>query len=214
MERTDLNSKYTTYLRKQNKLLSKKFVILTLICIFMFVVNVVMLVDARLDEYKYNAMQKELETTKQELQNAEKYYQDELQRVKDRLKELGIVMDVASVVYLEAGNQGATGMQLVADCIVNRVDSEQFKSTTSLQVAISNPRQFNALYHLDRITDNVKQSDDYQDAVNIVVDTLMAGPTTDVLFFMNPEISNVASRGWMERSKEFLFKYKDHVFYK
>lgn len=111
--------------------------------------------------------------------------------------------NLVSTMYGEAGNQGIEGIKHCTSTVVNRVDSGKFPDT--IQGVISAPRQYCA-YGLtfDEVNPDVKKAID---------DVLLNGPINDAIYYMNPDASAPASRGWM-RTKDFLFKYKDHEFYR
>lgn len=217
----DINSKYCTYIRNRNKQLRIRIrtitifaAVLALICGFLLF----KVFNKELAIRNYKQMVFEHEQVNKTLIDQNIELRNNLDNVtieiKERLKTLGIVLDVSSVVYLESAGQGEQGMQYVADCIVNRVESSQFSATTSLRSAISSAKQFNVLKSMYKITPQVRESVTYQRALDIVSDTILNGSTSEVLFFMNPDYSNGASVSWFRNEKTFLFKYKDHEFYK
>jgi spore germination cell wall hydrolase CwlJ-like protein len=141
---------------------------------------------------------------------------NESARIISTVKKLtgGIIDKYTAVVYLEATNQGKTGMQLVADTIYNRTNEPKFKETT-ISGVLKYPMQFNALTKLSTITDQTKQSQQYKQAYDIVISKLLYGTaiSNDTLYFMNPSISNRGAANWMFR-KQIVITYKDHVFFK
>lgn len=131
-------------------------------------------------------------------------------------KLTGTTLDkTINVVYLEAGNQGKEGMQLVADVIFNRQESNEFAADTIAEV-IKYPTQFSALNYLNRITNEVKNSDNYKMAQEVVYNKLLYNTsiTNEALFFVNPAVANRGSYSWMRNNKDFVLEYKNHVFYK
>lgn len=207
------NSNYVKFLRTRKQKL-EKVVLLETIMIFLLISIVIFASYSYYEESKMlESFREENINTIERLTKAEQDKKEIIDELTVKLEKMGIVTDLSNVVYLEAGGQGRQGMQYVMDCIVNRVSSPQFPGTKTLKTAISSPHQFNALNYLDRITPTVKESANYKIAKEVVINTLIYGSTSEVLFFMNPDASDVANRGWM-RTKEFLFKYKQHEFYK
>ena len=136
-------------------------------------------------------------------------------KVKDAVYSLaGKTVDKAvAVTYFEARNQGEYGMQLVADTIWNRKNSSQFKAG-NIDEVLTSPKQFNVLPLVNSINEKDRESPQYLMAEAIIWDKILYNTTAsnEVLFFMNPDISNEASRGWME-TRNLVVKHKNHAFY-
>lgn len=161
-------------------------------------------------EQKVKTMSEEIDVLRMENLELVNNYEETVIKAVEKLTG-NIINKTIDVVYLEAGNQGRTGMQLVVDVIFNRQGSSRFKAE-SIEEVLLYPSQFNVLNHLDKINANVKASDNYKLAQEIVYDKLIYGTclTDEALFFMNPAVA----RGSWNGKRELVLEHKDHVFYK
>lgn len=160
------------------------------------------------ENYKLQMQYKDLEITcNRLLEETRIEYQKDLKEQETKyinmLHRTSDYKNLVSTMNGEAGNQGIEGIKHCTSTVVNRVDSGKFPDT--IQGVISAPRQYCA-YGLtfEDINPDVKKAID---------EVLLNGPINDAIYYMNPDASAPASRGWM-RTKDFLFKYKDHEFYR
>lgn len=121
---------------------------------------------------------------------------------------------LACALYHEAGNQGAVGMKMVAEVILNRTQSEYFPPT--IKKVVYQPFQFSYLRGDKRITDknlwltaqtisnNLLILNKYSPDYRKMVDT-----TKGSLYFKTAK-----SKASWAKGKKMLVKYKGHKFYK
>lgn len=187
------------------------------VTIEMYKINVELVNKVEKQEIMIESYEQQIESLRQDVERLEKENYNLTNKYEETvinaIKKLtgNIVDKTIDVVYLEAGNQGKTGMQLVADVIFNRQASDRF-AADSVKEVLSSPRQFNALYYMDRINDDVRESENYKIAQEVVYDKLLyeTSLTNEALFFMNPEIA----RGSWDGKRELILKHKNHAFYK
>ena len=96
---------------------------------------------------------------------------------------------MAKVVRAEAGNQNAVGKRLIADVIMNRVDSPLFPNT--VEEVIKQKNQF-AIYQWYTIDD-----------LNAVTDEIVDRTDKEILFFKTGDYHNIG---------EPAYQYGDHYF--
>ena len=102
---------------------------------------------------------------------------------------------MAAVVFYEAGNQDMLGKQLVADTILNRVDSPCFPNT--IKEVIDQKGQF----HTARKAHKIAPINIPIDCYGAVISQLEVRENYEVMYF---------SRGYGCGKR--LFKYGDHCF--
>ena len=101
---------------------------------------------------------------------------------------------MAAVVFCEAGNQDMYGKQLVADTILNRVDSDRFPN--SISEVIDQKGQFHTARKAHKLSGNAPI-----ECYGAVISQLEVRENYEVIYF---------SRGYGCGKR--LFKYGDHCF--
>lgn len=121
---------------------------------------------------------------------------------------------LACALYHEAGNQGAKGMTMIGDVILNRTQNKDFPPT--IKKVVYQPYQFTYLRGDKRITDknlwltaqtisnNLLILNKYSPDYRKMVDT-----TKGSLYFKTSK-----SKASWTKGKKMLVKYKGHKFYK
>lgn len=112
------------------------------------------------------------------------------------------------IVEAEAGDQGVEGMIYVADVILNRVSSKKFPNT--IHDVVFAPGQFSPISN--GRYDSVTISADAKKAVSYA--TTHSDTSQGALYFMYRAAANPKNITWFDTALEFLFKYKDHEFFK
>ena len=127
--------------------------------------------------------------------------EDEIARVKT-LEEARAALDaeevelLARLIHAEAGNQDVIGKRLVADAVLNRVDSDAFPN--SIYDVIYQPGQFSTASYLYSSVNAVTE-----DEFEIARDELMDRYNHDVVFFRT---------GYYHSCGIALFQHGDHFF--
>ncbi len=96
---------------------------------------------------------------------------------------------MAKVVHAEAGNQNAVGKRLIADVILNRIDSPLFPNT--VEEVVNQKNQF-AIYQWYTIDD-----------LNAVTDEIVDRTDNEILFFRTGDYHDIG---------EPAYQYGDHYF--
>lgn len=127
--------------------------------------------------------------------------EDEIARVK-AIEEARAALDaeevelLARLIHAEAGNQDVIGKRLVADTVLNRVDSDVFPS--NIHDVIYQPGQFSTASYLYSSVNAVTEEE-----FEIARDELIDRYNHDVLFFRT---------GYYHSCGTPLFQYGDHFF--
>ena len=112
------------------------------------------------------------------------------------------------IVQAEAGNCDRTGRILVANVILNRVESDTFPDT--VHSVVYQKHQFspvgNGSINRCRVTDATVEA----------VDSALAGEdySDGALYFMNRRASSRKNVRWFDNHLDFLFKHGNHEFFK
>ena len=112
------------------------------------------------------------------------------------------------IVQAEAGNCDIEGRVMVANVILNRVESDTFPDT--VHSVVYQRHQFspvgNGSINRCRVTDATVEA----------VDRALAGEdlTDGALYFMNRRASSKKNANWFDRHLEFLFKHGNHEFFR
>ena len=112
------------------------------------------------------------------------------------------------IVQAEAGNCDRTGRILVANVILNRVESDTFPDT--VHSVVYQRHQFspvgNGSINRCRVTDATVEA----------VDSALAGEdySDGALYFMNRRASSRKNVRWFDNHLDFLFKHGNHEFFK
>ena len=112
------------------------------------------------------------------------------------------------IVQAEAGNCDRTGRILVANVILNRVESDTFRDT--VHSVVYQRHQFspvgNGSINRCRVTDATVEA----------VDSALAGEdySDGALYFMNRRASSRKNVRWFDNHLDFLFKHGNHEFFK
>lgn len=112
------------------------------------------------------------------------------------------------IVEAEAGDQGVEGMIYVADVILNRVYSKDFPNT--IRDVVFAPGQFSPVSN--GRYDSVTISAESKRAVQYA--TTHSDTSQGALYFMYRAAANPKNVTWFDTALTFLFKYKDHEFFK
>ena len=112
------------------------------------------------------------------------------------------------IVEAEAGNQGMSGKIYVADVILNRVVSDRFPNT--VKDVVFSPGQFSPV--ANGRYDSVTVSEETKTAVSRAVHSL--DTSNGALYFMYRQASNPDNVTWFDNALTFLFKYREHEFFK
>ena len=118
------------------------------------------------------------------------------------------------IVEAEAGNQGFTGKVYVANVILNRVVSPKFAYAKTVKDVVfahnGSKYQFspvsNGRYYTVTVSEETKQAVKQAASCN---DT-----SNGALYFMYRNASDPDNVTWFDKALTFLFKYKDHEFFK
>lgn len=110
---------------------------------------------------------------------------------------------IQKIALAEAENQGIAGMAFVMQVILNRIQSEDFPDT--LVGVISQKKQFSA--YDSGVYLKKEPNEDSKKALELAPMLLNRG----ILYFENPHGKEST---WHSRNLEYVFKYKEHVFYK
>ena len=107
---------------------------------------------------------------------------------------------MAVICYREARGEGIEGMQLVADVILNRVDSDEFPDQNTIKEVISAPGQFSSYREGD-----MEEPEITIDCYGAVLAELQERKNTEILYFTSGGYSPWGTAA---------FKYKNHYFSK
>lgn len=115
---------------------------------------------------------------------------------------------IECVVQNEVGNCSIEHKRLVAQLIINRVESGIFPDT--VYEVLHQDGQFTAIdnYYKKRIevTEETKQ------AVYEVVNDICKDNTNGALYYYNPKFTSKKIGRWFERDLEYLFSYTDELY--
>lgn len=110
---------------------------------------------------------------------------------------------IQKIALAEAENQGIGGMAFVMQVILNRIQSDDFPDT--LEEVISQENQFSVYdsgVYLEK-----EPNENSEKALKLL--SLLSN--RGALYFINPRGREST---WHSRNLEYVFEYKDHVFYK
>lgn len=112
------------------------------------------------------------------------------------------------IVQAESGGCDEMGQILVANVILNRVESDEFPDTVS--EVVYQKRQFSPV--MDGSINTCKVSQQTIDAV----DRALQGEdySEGALYFMNRSGSSSRNSRWFDNNLDYLFKHGDHEFFK
>lgn len=127
--------------------------------------------------------------------------------VKD--SELDILL---KIVEAEAGGEGLEGKKLVANVVLNRVESDKFPNTVKDVVFQRDGGKVQFSPIADGRYNKVKVSDETRKAVAAA----LAGEDSSqgALFFSARKKANPNSMKWFDKELDWLFQYGNHEFYK
>lgn len=117
-----------------------------------------------------------------------------------------------AIVEAEAGGEDLEGRIMVANVILNRVDSELFPDTVTDVVWQSSGGSPQFSPTADGRLQSVTVSDTTREAVNRAIDG--EDLSQEALFFLEREYSETKNIEWFDSSLKFLFKHGVHSFYK
>jgi len=103
---------------------------------------------------------------------------------------------LACAVYAEAGNQGIEGMALVADVILNRVDSQEFPNT--ITEVVNQPYQFEVVAN-----NTINELSPTDECFTAIRRELAHRTNTEIVFFRTGRYTKYGIPA---------FKYGDHYF--
>ncbi len=112
------------------------------------------------------------------------------------------------IVQAEAGGEDILGKQMVADVIINRVESPKFPNT--VKGVVFQGTQFSPVR--DGRYYSVKVSRETKDAVNKAL--VGADSTNGALYFVNAQKADAGKYSWFENSLSFCSEHGGHRFYK
>ena len=112
------------------------------------------------------------------------------------------------IVQAEAGNCDIEGRVMVANVILNRVESGSFPNT--ITKVVYQKHQFSPVSN-----GSIKRCRVTSETVE-AVDRALAGEdlTDGALYFMNRRASSKKNANWFDRHLEFLFKHGNHEFFR
>ena len=113
------------------------------------------------------------------------------------------------IVEAESGNQAMQGRELVAKVVLNRVKSQTFPN--NIHDVIFQKNQFSPI--LDGRYWSITPSDTTITAVNNVLQGSSTIDSQGALFFMEEEAASASGAAYI-RTRQFLFKYGCHSFWK
>lgn len=112
------------------------------------------------------------------------------------------------IVQAEAGGEDMLGKQMVADVIINRVESSKFPNT--VRGVVFQGTQFSPVK--DGRYYSVKVSKETKEAVE---KALVGADSTDgALYFVNAQKADTGKYSWFENSLSFCAEHGGHRFYK
>lgn len=117
-----------------------------------------------------------------------------------------------AIVEAESGGEDLKGRLLVANVILNRVDSELFPDTVTEVVWQNSGGSPQFTPTVDGRIQTVEVSDTTREAVNRAIDG--EDHSQGALFFLEREYSESKNIKWFDASLHFLFKHGVHSFYK
>ena len=112
------------------------------------------------------------------------------------------------IVQAESGGCDIIGKILVANVILNRVESDEFPD--SIHGVVYQKYQFSPV--IDGSIDRCKVSDETREAVARALDG--EDPSEGALYFMNRSKSAPKNVRWFDTKLSFLFKHGEHEFFK
>ena len=112
------------------------------------------------------------------------------------------------IVQAESGGCDITGKILVANVILNRVDSNEFPD--SIHGVVYQKSQFSPV--IDGSINRCKVSDETREAVDRALNG--EDPSEGALYFMNRSKSAPKNVRWFDTKLNFLFKHGEHEFFK
>ena len=112
------------------------------------------------------------------------------------------------IVQAEAGNCDIEGRVMVANVILNRVESGSFPNT--ITKVVYQKHQFSPVSN-----GSIKRCKVTTETVEAVERALAGEDLTDgALYFMNRRASSKKNANWFDRHLEFLFKHGNHEFFR
>ena len=112
------------------------------------------------------------------------------------------------IVQAESGGCDITGKILVANVILNRVDSDEFPD--SIHGVVYQKYQFSPV--IDGSINRCKVTDETREAVDRALNG--EDPSEGALYFMNRSKSAPKNVRWFDTELSFLFKHGEHEFFK
>lgn len=112
------------------------------------------------------------------------------------------------IVQAESGGCDITGKILVANVILNRVDSDEFPD--SIHGVVYQKYQFSPV--IDGSINRCKVTDETREAVDRALNG--EDPSEGALYFMNRSKSAPKNVRWFDTKLSFLFKHGEHEFFK
>ena len=112
------------------------------------------------------------------------------------------------IVQAESGGCDIVGKILVANVILNRVDSDEFPN--SIHGVVYQKSQFSPV--IDGSINRCKVSDETREAVERALNG--EDPSEGALYFMNRSKSASKNVRWFDTKLSFLFKHGEHEFFK
>lgn len=112
------------------------------------------------------------------------------------------------IVQAESGGCDITGKILVANVILNRVDSDEFPD--SIHGVVYQKHQFSPV--MDGSINRCKVTEETREAVERTLNG--EDPSEGALYFMNRSKSAAKNVRWFDTKLDFLFKHGEHEFFK
>lgn len=112
------------------------------------------------------------------------------------------------IVQAEAGNCDETGKLLVANVILNRMESEKFPDTVS--GVVYQKHQFSPVSN--GTINTCKVTEETVEAVERALEG--EDPSEGALYFMNRKASTGRNARWFDNHLDFLFQHESHEFFK
>ena len=140
-------------------------------------------------------------------------YEEETEVIVEEVKETMILSEsdyntLLRIVQAESGGCDITGKILVANVILNRVDSDEFPN--SIHGVVYQKSQFSPV--IDGSINRCKVSDETREAVERALNG--EDPSEGALYFMNRSKSAPKNVRWFDTKLSYLFKHGEHEFFK
>ncbi len=131
----------------------------------------------------------------------------------DDVKEVVVLSDsdyntLLRIVQAESGGCDIIGKILVANVILNRVDSDEFPDT--IYDVVYQKYQFSPV--IDGSINRCKVTDETKEAVDRALNG--EDPSEGALYFMNRKKSAAKNVRWFDSKLDYLFKHGEHEFFK